>query len=228
MNIALVLSGGIGRRLASDVPKQYVTVNGKMIIIYTLQSLCAHEMIDAVHVVAARAWWEPMITELPDASKLKGFSEPGENRQYSIINGLKDISAYADESDVVLIQDGVRPCVSDDMISDVLNAVKGHDGAVPVLPLKDTVYLSEDGKKLSSTIRRSKLLAGQAPEAFVLGRYLAANNALKKEQLLELSGSAEPALLSGLDIVTVSGDEKNFKITTNGDLKRFIQLVSAQ
>ncbi|MBR1875948.1 MAG: 2-C-methyl-D-erythritol 4-phosphate cytidylyltransferase, partial [Lachnospiraceae bacterium] len=145
MNIALVLSGGIGRRLASDVPKQYVTVNGKMIIIYTLQSLCAHEMIDAVHVVAARAWWEPMITELPDASKLKGFSEPGENRQYSIINGLKDISAYACESDVVLIQDGVRPCVSDDMISDVLNAVKGHDGAVPVLPLKDTVYLSEDG-----------------------------------------------------------------------------------
>lgn len=225
MNVALVLSGGIGSRINSEVPKQYVTVNGKMIVIYTLQALCAHEMIDAVHVVADRAWWEPILTELPEASKLKGFSRPGENRQLSILNGLMDIRNYADESDVVFIQDAVRPCVSDTMIRDVLNAVNGHDGAVPVLPLKDTVYFSEDGKGLSNTIQRSKLLAGQAPEAFVLGKYLASNEALTKEQMLGLSGSAEPALMAGLDVTTLPGDEKNFKITTNEDLERFRQLM---
>ena len=225
MNVALGLSGGIGSRINSEVPKQYVTVNGKMIVIYTIQALCAHEMIDAVHVVAERAWWEPILTELPEAAKLKGFSHPGKNRQLSILNGIKDIREYADESDIVFIQDAVRPCVSGSMIRDILKAVKGHDGAVPVLPLKDTVYFSEDGKGLSNTIQRSKLLAGQAPEAFVLGKDLASNEALTKEQMLGLSGSAEPALMAGLDVTTLPGDEKNFKITTNKDLERFRQLM---
>ncbi len=225
MNIALVLSGGIGKRLISEVPKQYVSVKGKMIVTYTLQKLCDHELIDAVQVVAERGWWEPVLNEMPGVAKIRGFSLPGENRQLSILNGLRDICKYAVDSDTVLVHDAVRPFISDDMIGDTIEAAKEHDGAVPVLPLKDTVYYSEDGKSLSNTLQRSKILAGQAPEAFNLGRYLAANEALTKDVMMTLSGSTEPALMAGLDIVTVRGDEKNFKITTNEDMDRFVRIL---
>lgn len=225
MNTALVLSGGIGTRLLSEVPKQYVTVRGKMIVIYCLQALCSHPMIDAVHVVAERAWWEPVLTELPDVTKLKGFSVPGENRQLSILNGLKDMGRYANGNDVVFVHDAVRPLVSDELITDTLSATAGHDGCVPVLPMKDTVYLSRDGVHLTERLERSKILAGQAPEAFVYGKYLDANEKLSKEDILSVSGSAEPAMMAGMDIATVPGDEGNFKITTNADLERYRGIV---
>ncbi len=225
MNIALVLSGGLGTRIVSEVPKQYVTIRGKMIVTYTLETLCNHEMIDAVQIVADKGWWDAVVTEAPAGGKLKGFSSPGRNRQLSILNGLRDISKYADKDDIVLVHDAVRPFVSAELIADTINAAKGYDGAVPVLPLKDTVYFSEDGKSLTNTLERSKILAGQAPEAFVLGKYFEANEALSEDEILKLSGSAEPALLKGLRIATIPGDEKNFKITTNEDLDRFRKIV---
>ena len=98
--------------------------------------------------------------------------------------------------------------------------------AVPVLPLKDTVYSSEDGKRLSGLLERAKILAGQAPEAFRLGKYLVACEALSPEAILRISGSAEPALLAGMDIAALPGDEGNFKLTTNQDMERYIQIAS--
>jgi 2-C-methyl-D-erythritol 4-phosphate cytidylyltransferase len=225
MNIALVLSGGLGRRLQSAVPKQYVTVRGKMIVTYCLERLCGCEKIDAVHIVADRGWWDDVITELPEKSKIKGFSQPGENRQLSILNGLRDISQYASENDVVLVHDAVRPLVSDELLENVLDAAKGHDGAVPVLPLKDTVYLSNSGTTLDGRLERGKIVAGQAPEAFVLGKYLKANEALSPEEIERITGSAEPALMAGMDIAVVNGEESNFKITTAADMERFIKIV---
>ncbi len=228
MNIALVLSGGIGKRLNSTVPKQYITVNGTMIITYCLERLCGCEDIDAVHIVAEYGRRESIlagITGMNGADKIKGFSEPGANRQLSILNGLRDIRKYAEGTDIVIVHDAVRPLVSHEMMHDLISAVKCHDGAVPVLPLKDTVYLSSDGKSLTGLLERSKIVAGQAPEAFVLGKYLAANEALSNEERSRIKGSAEVALLAGMDIVTVPGDEGNFKITTNADMERFIEIA---
>ena len=226
MNIALVLSGGIGSRLMSQVPKQYVTVEGMMVVTHTLKKLCNHEKIDAIHIVCENAWREPILTELHDASKLRGFSAPGANRQLSILRGLRDMNEYVDDEDVVFIHDAVRPCISDKMIGDTIDAIKGHDGVVPVLPLKDTVYRSEDGKHLTGLLERDKILAGQSPEAFYYGLYLSSNESLTTEEIMRISGSAEPALLAGMDIVTIPGDENNFKITTNLDLDRFIEIVA--
>ena len=226
MNIALVLSGGIGKRLISEVPKQYVTVKGKMIVIHTLELLCKCPSVDAIQVVAEHAWWEPILTELPASSKLKGFSLPGENRQLSILNGLHDIKRYCSDPDIVLIHDAVRPLASRSLIENTISAAASADGAMPVLPLKDTVYYSEDGHTITGTLKRSSILAGQAPEAFVFGKYLAANEALSKDDLLKLSGSSEPALMAGMNIVTIPGEESNFKITTNADLDRYIEIVN--
>jgi 2-C-methyl-D-erythritol 4-phosphate cytidylyltransferase len=97
-----------------------------------------------------------------------------------------------------------------------------EDGAMPVLPMKDTVYLSEDGLSVSALLERKQVFAGQAPESFRFGKYIAANEVLLPEKILKINGSAEPAILAGMQIKMISGDENNYKITTETDLRKFI------
>lgn len=231
MNIALILSGGSGTRVGEDIPKQYIDVGGKMIITYCLETLAAHDEIDEIQIVADTSWRDAILQEAVlqsvDIGKIYGFSEPGENRQLSIFHGLQDIKKYAGEDDLVLVHDAARPLLSKGQIADCLNAACGHDGAMPVLPMKDTVYFSHDGQNVSELLDRSRIFAGQAPEVFRLGRYYEANVMLLPDQILHINGSTEPAILMGLDIVMVSGDERNFKITTLNDLKRFKEIMEA-
>lgn len=228
MNIALLLSGGTGTRLKSDIPKQYIKADGKPILSYCMERLSSHSRIDAFWIVAA-AEWQPQITEwlkrYDTHKKFKGFSEPGENRQLSILHGLEAISRQAEASDYVLIHDAARPLLSEKLITDCFDAVKGHDGVIPVLPVKDTVYDSADGKTITSLLERRRVFAGQAPEVFQLGSYYEANMRLLPEQILRINGSTEPAIMAGLDIAMISGEEDNFKITTKADLDRFLQKI---
>ncbi|MBD5509222.1 MAG: 2-C-methyl-D-erythritol 4-phosphate cytidylyltransferase [Lachnospiraceae bacterium] len=237
MVTALVLSGGTGTRMGINTPKQYIEVMGRPIISYCLQTLLSHEKIDAVQIVADPMWRETILGGMEclqdDGNggavpeKLRGFSAPGENRQLSIFHGLEDIRKYAEESDIVLIHDAARPLLTADMITACLDAVAGHDGVLPVLPMKDTVYYSEDGIRVTSLLERARIFAGQAPEAFVLGKYYDANTKLLPERILQINGSTEPAILSGMDIAMIPGDEGNFKITTKADLERFQEILSA-
>lgn len=158
-----------------------------------------------------------------DCAKWRGFSTPGKTRQLSIWNGLQDIRKYASPEDVVIIHDAARPLVSTRIISDCLTACIEHDGALTVLPVKDTVYYGAGGK-IEKLLKRSHLMAGQAPEAFVLGKYIEANERLMPDEILKINGSTEPAVMAGMDIVCVDGEEKNFKITTPEDLERFQQI----
>jgi 2-C-methyl-D-erythritol 4-phosphate cytidylyltransferase len=151
------------------------------------------------------------------------FAEPGENRQLSIYHALlalREEMGTSDE-DVVLIQDAARPNTSLEQLAQCFEAARGHDGAIPVLPMKDTVYLSEDGKAVTSLLNRSSVFAGQAPEAFRYGAYIKANQALLPDKILGINGSTEPAILAGLDVAMIPGDEHNYKITTRADLERF-------
>lgn len=231
MNMAVILAGGTGTRMGLGIPKQYYEVNGKAVIAYCLHTFLTHEEIDAVQIVAEEIWHGYIMQQLfnlPYREKFRGFSAPGKNRQLSIYNALADIRRYTSENDMVVIQDSARPCVSAVYIADCLNAVKGHDGAMPVLPMKDTVYLSEDGKVVSSLLDRGKVFAGQAPEAFVFGKYYEANQALWPDKILEINGSTEPAVMAGMDIAMIPGDERNFKITTAADLERFREIIEKE
>ncbi|MEY8338985.1 IspD/TarI family cytidylyltransferase [Lachnospiraceae bacterium 62-35] len=231
MNIALILSGGTGTRLGSRVPKQYIKAGGKPIISYCIETLWAHKEIDAIQIVADPLWqeqilgWMENFNPAGESKKWKGFSLPGENRQFSIWNGLKDIRAYAKDSDYVLIHDGARPLLSKELITGCLEGAKGHDGAMPVLPMKDTVYSSKNGKKVEALLDRSEIYAGQAPEIFCLGAYYEANKRLLPERILKINGATEPAIMAGMDIAMIPGDENNFKITTKADLERFCSIV---
>ena len=233
MNTALLLSGGSGSRMKLDLPKQYISVDGRMIISYALEALMKHELIDAVQIVASGEYRDIISKEIKafDAKtleKFRGFSDPGATRQLSIYNGIKDISGYASDDDVVLIHDAARPLVSADQIKACISGCVSNDGAMPVLPMKDTVYLSRDGRMVSELLDRKQIFAGQAPEAFILGKYLEANERLMPDKIKAINGSTEPAVLAGMDVAMIPGDEGNFKITTMADLERFKEIISGR
>lgn len=227
MNIALILAGGSGIRLSADLPKQYISIKGKTVITHCLEVFGVHPQIDAIQIAAHMEWRESIHKQMPETvlEKFKGFSEPGNNRQYSLFNGLQDIVQYAKETDIVIVHDAARPLVSASLLSSCIEACREHDGALPVLPMKDTVYLG-DGNKITSLLEREKVYAGQAPEAFLLGKYYEANRCLLPDKIRRINGSTEPAIMAGMDIAMIPGDEGNFKITTQADLERFKALLS--
>ncbi len=228
MAVALILAGGSGTRLGADIPKQYIEVYSRCVISYCIERLSCHEKIDRIQIVA-QAQWHEKIKECLEAydknGKFRGFSVPGRNRQLSIYNGLSDMKEYVDNLDVVLVHDAARPLLSERMITNCLEAIRGYDGVVPVLPMKDTVYQSADGKKISALVKRSEIFSGQAPEAFRFGVYYEANRRLLPDTILTINGSTEPAVMAGLDMIMIAGDEDNFKITTKEDLERFRELI---
>jgi len=228
MNIAIILSGGVGSRMGTNIPKQYIEINGKPVLWYSLKTFMEHPDIDVVVIGCADEWLgyvREQIGNIP-SSKPVFYSQPGETRQYSIYNALKVAWAKGCEgNDIVIIHDAARPLVSACLISSCLEACKDADGVLLVIPVKDTIYQSTDREHISSLLNRSELFAGQAPEAFVLGKYLALHDKMPKEDLLKINGSTEIAYKGGMEIKLVRGDEMNFKITTPEDLLNFENII---
>ena len=254
MNYAIILSGGTGVRLGLDIPKQYYEVNHKPIIGYVLDTLAQCDFVDGVVIVAAEEWQEYIQKQISTELRFFGFALPGENRQLSIYSGLKqlkkvlvqniedgeeEMNAFGNQmhetdvadamSDVVvLIQDAARPNTSVDLYRRCFTLAEDEDGAMPVLPMKDTVYMSVDGKQVSSLLDRKTIFAGQAPESFRFEKYLQANESLLPDEILKINGSTEPAIMSGMNIRMIDGEEENIKITTEVDLKKFCEQTVGQ
>ncbi len=232
MNYAIVLSGGIGTRTGADIPKQYVRVGGHMMVTYALRPILTSEHIDKVIFVCDDEWKESILKDLNEAdidtAKIAGYTVPGDTRQLSVINGLKYIKEEMDGADTVLIHDGARPYLENDLIDRCYAAIleEGVDGVMPVIPMKDTVYLSEDGKKISGLIDRNTLYAGQAPELFRFTSYYTANIKLLPDRIYKINGASEPAVMNGMKIRMIPGDERNVKVTTAEDLAKFRERVS--
>lgn len=231
MNFAIVLSGGTGTRLKSDIPKQYIEVAGSPIIMYCLKTLQESECIDRICVVAADEWQQFLNDwiEKCNVTKFIGFAPAGASRQHSILNGLdKAAQIGAGQTDNCIIHDAARPNLSKELIARCMKTCEEFDGVLPVIPVKDTVYLSEDGKNITSLLNRDQLFAGQAPEAFNFGKYYDINRVLTVEELGKIRGSSEIAYSCGLKVGLVEGDENNYKITTAVDLEKFIDQRSAE
>ncbi len=234
MNTALLLSGGIGSRISADIPKQYLCIGGRMLITYALETLIQSPFVDGVEIVAEQKWRDAIRADAEkeglDAGKIVGFSEPGHTRQESILNGLKALLRVEeeaiglesiDERDTVLIHDAARPFLSGRLIEECHAAFAGHDGVMPVLPMKDTVYLSKNGRRVEGLLERSTVYAGQSPELFLLKKYYLANMELFPDRIMNINGSTEAAVMAGMDVVIIPGEEKNFKVTTDMDLEKF-------
>jgi len=253
MRIGIILSGGVGTRVGTDIPKQYIEVCGRPLISYCLEAIA--QGVDRLQIVAAPEWRDFIISECAGISdrlamRMKStsalekveFSEPGLTRQFSIYNALKDIEKFAAPRDAVIIHDAARPFVTTELVERCFTAIEkeGHEGVLPVLPVKDTIYFSMDGMAITSLLDRTKLFAGQAPEAFLFKRYLDANERLitrtweaggeyiiaPTSDIFKVNGSTEPAKLAGMDVVLIEGEERNYKVTTPEDLVRCREDIS--
>ena len=227
--IAIILSGGTGVRLGGNIPKQYLEVKGKPVIQYSLETFARMQEID-FFVICLADEWNPFVQEViskADITKPVVYSQPGEVRQLTIYNALQTLQrAGVEEEDVIIIHDAARPLVSEALIRRCIDGCKEADGVLPVLPVKDTLYMSKDGKSISSLLKRSEIVAGQAPEAFRFGKYIAVHDRMSKDEILQISGSTEIAYKAGLNVRLVQGEERNFKITTAEDLDNFKHILA--
>lgn len=227
-HVAVLLSGGVGNRMGLDVPKQYVIVGGKPIIYYSLKALLEHKSTDALVVVVSQEWKQVVIQSIDEIPHhiIVMFADPGSSRQLSILSALqviKDAGYYDD--DIVLVHEAARPMVRQELIDACYECCEEADCVVPVMPVKNTLYYSEDGRIISSLIDRSKVWSGQAPEAFRFGRYYQANIDTPKDVLALFNGGTELAFYCGLSCRLIEGDPFNFKITTQEDLTHFRSII---
>ena len=222
MNIAILLAGGVGSRMKmGSLPKQFIMINDKPIISHCLVTFNNNENIDGIVIVCSpeyRDFLSDWIGKL-NIDKFMNFADPGENRQYSIINALDTLEERNPEN--IIIHDSARPLVSHELINKCLSTLENNKAVMPVLPAEDTFYYSEHGTHVDSLLKRSTLFRGQAPEAFNYESYLKANRSLTHEELLAINGSSEVAVKCGIDVALIDGDKRNFKITTADDLDLF-------
>ena len=235
MNFAILLSGGTGTRIGGDIPKQYIRAGGRMMITWALKPLLHFQQIDSVVIVAAPSWRKVILLDAErnglETEKIIGFSEPGETRQHSILNGLESVRTYREkylseqksQEDTAIIHDAARPFLSESLLDACYAALPGHDGVMPVLPMKDTLYLSYRGTRADERLDRRRIFAGQAPELFLLAPYYRANKKLTPDDFFGISGATEPALLAGLNVAIIPGEERNRKVTTQTDVMHFVR-----
>ena len=227
-NIAIILSGGTGTRMGLNIPKQYLVINKLPILHYSVKTFLGNDKIDMIVICCAEEW-KDFIQEhltLLDVNKNIIYSDPGETRQLTIYNALKKLENICGDNDIVIIHDAARPLVSQNLINRCLDECCRHDGVLPVIKMKDTVYLSKDGKTIKSLLDRNQLFAGQAPEAFKYQKYIETHQRLSYEEILKINGSTEIAYKCGLDITLIEGDDSNFKITTAEDLSNFKNIIN--
>lgn len=226
MNTALILSGGVGSRMRSEMPKQYIKVSDKPIICYCLDIFDSMDLIDKIIIVCDEKWHSFLDNYVYNYKKFVGYASGGYSRQASIYNGLKKCAGFMRSKDLVIIHDAARPLVSKELIKACIENISDADGSLPCFNVKDTIYYSSSGKVVEDLLNRDCLFCGQSPEAFVFGKYLDIHEKSDNEEINITRGSSEIAFRHGLKIKLFDGDEINFKITTPADLKRFEAIIA--
>ena len=230
MNIALLTAAGRGTRMNQDIPKQFLHVDNKPIIVYTMEAFQRHPSIDAIIVVTLDSWKDVLLAYARqfNITKLKWIVSGGETGQESIYNGLMKLKEECSGDDTVLIHDGNRPLVNNEIISDSLSVHKKFGNAVAVVPCVEVVFESEDKEKSIQTLDRDKLFRTQTPHTYTLKDIIKCHEEAKKKGIS--STVASPVLLKelGKESYFSKGSEENFKITTLDDLKIFKALLATK
>lgn len=230
MNIALLTAGGTGNRMGQSIPKQFMPIDNKPVIIYTLESFQCHPEINAIAVVCLEGW-EIVLQSYANQyniSKLKWIFKGGESNQESIYNGLIGLKdSGCSDDDIVLIQDGVRPLVSEKIISDNIAVCKKYGYAVTGLICKEAIMEQVDDTVREISIPRERLVQTQTPHTYHLGTLIKGHHEAKEKGLFNTVASC--TLFSALGIKEqhlVKGSEQNgLKLTNPGDIELFKALL---
>ncbi len=229
MNIALLTAAGSGTRMHQDIPKQFLHVENKPIIIHTLEAFQQHPSIDAIIVVTLETWTSVLwaYAKQFNITKLKWVVPGGETGQDSIYNGLAALEKEFSETNdiVVTVHDGNRPFVSSEVISANLVAYEKYGSAVAVIPCQEVVFESENGVSSHVSTEREKLFRTQTPHTYRLNDLLEAHREAHKRGITGTAASCMLMEKLGKETYFSKGSELNLKITTLDDLKIFQALL---
>ena len=231
MNIAILTAGGIGSRTHQDLPKQFITVDNKPIIIYPLEAFQQHPNIDEIYVACLEGWnlvLEAYAKQF-NITKLKKIVIGGTTGQGSIYNALKAIREDHTEDDiVVLIHDGNRPMVSQDIITDNIVKQSIYGSAVTVIPTAEVVFVSKDGESSNEALNREELWRTQTPHAYRFDELWNVHCQALKDGVTNTAASCSLMQKYGYTTYFSKGSEKNIKITTVEDIEIFKALLNAR
>jgi 2-C-methyl-D-erythritol 4-phosphate cytidylyltransferase len=227
MNIALIIAGGSGERMHQDIPKQFLNVNDKPVIVYTLEAFQKHPSIDAIVVVCLEGWQEILraYSRQFGINKLESVVTGGINGQASILAGISDISKRHSEDDIVLIHDAIRPMVTEEIISDCISVCTKYGNAISVIPCAEAVLKTVDGNTSVEQVQRDGLKRTQTPQAASLGVLMRAHDEAKKRGITNSIATCTLLTELGIKVHFSLGSEKNIKLTTVEDIDIFKALL---
>ncbi|MBO4899330.1 MAG: 2-C-methyl-D-erythritol 4-phosphate cytidylyltransferase [Lachnospiraceae bacterium] len=230
MNIALIIAGGAGERMGQDIPKQFLTVNEKPVIVYTLEAFQRHPRIDEIAVVCIEGWEQTLraYANQFDIDKLKNVFPGGNNGQSSIRNGIFGLRNNHADDDIVLIHDAIRPMVSEEIISDCLVKTEQYGCAISVIPCAEAMLTTEDGVKSFDSFPRSNLKRTQTPQGFRLGEMVKLHEEALEKGITNSIASCTLMVELGYPVFFSMGSEKNIKLTTVEDLDIFKALLAVR
>lgn len=229
MNIACIFAGGSGVRMGAGVPKQFLEINGKPIIIHTLQLFQYHEMIDKIYISVLKDYIPYMKDLVADyhLNKVVKVIPGGETAQDSIYNALKTAEAENPADSIVLLHDGVRPFVSYEVISNNIESVKKYGNAITCTACYETIMISKNGEVVDNVPYRKETFSGQAPQSFYLKDIIAAHDVVRASETgYENMVDALTIIRSqGIEAHMVMGNRGNIKVTTPEDVYMFRALL---
>ena len=218
---AMLFAGGTGTRMKSgSVPKQFIEVDGKPIIVRTLENFAYHPLVDDIVVSCIASGIEHLqeLIKKYKIPKVKAIVPGGANGFESIHNGVVKVAENADEKDIILICDGVRPVVSEQLISECIELAKEYETAVPVVKSIDSVLISKDGSNCSQNMPREEMYITQAPQGYTIKKIMWAHDEAIKRGLVNPTSSADLLIDLGENIHIFIGERDNIKVTTPEDL----------
>lgn len=231
MNVALIIAGGVGGRMKQDIPKQFLNIYDKPVLIYTLECFQNHPSIDAIYVSCLKGWENILqaYAKQFNITKLKGIIPSSSTPQESIYNGLLAIrkDGYKDE-DLVLVHDGIRPLLSEEIISDNIRVCKEQGNAITIIPCVEVMAYTEDQLTSDKIILRDNLKRTQTPQTFPLGKFIEVHENAIKKGVTNTTASVSLFIEMGEKVYFAVGSEKNVKLTTTDDIDIFKALLKVE
>ena len=225
MTTAIIIAGGSGARMRQDIPKQFINVYDKPVLIYTLEGFQEHPQIDAIEVVCLDGWREVLLAYAKqfNITKLKWVVPGGDSGQESIRNGVYNLEGKCADDDIVIIHDGIRPLVNEAVLTDVIIKAQQYGNAVTSLPYNEQIFVADDEISTVQYIPRETLRRVSTPQAYRFGKLLWAYRKAFAEGI-GIHGSSYTNTMMvelGERLYFAAGSDKNIKLTTKDDLEMF-------